>query len=192
MLARVAGVAVAVVVGACASRGAMHARASAHASVHHSTISGSRSVSTRGGDGSTMTTGLITLGAAYVGTVVGGQIAQASFDAVAKSIDANDSVSDLWIPVVGPWLGLEHNEDVVRKRCEEFTPTPGIGGSCNTGVVTAASIGMAVGGVAQAVGLAITVVGATKYFLGRRGGVGVAVVPTATPAGGGLAVVGRF
>jgi hypothetical protein len=130
--------------------------------------------------------GLITLGAAYVGTVIGGQIVSATFDPIAIKVGGPDVVNQLMIPIVGPWLALGYNESTVRNNCSRLTPPM----MCSDGVITAASIGSGIGGVAQLVGLAITVSG--LFHTTAKPESGLTVIPQANPSGGGLAVLGRF
>jgi hypothetical protein len=62
--------------------------------------------------------GLITLGAGYVGTVVGGQFSKnVLFNSFDHMIGADVVVDKLWIPVIGPWLGMAYYEDTVRANC---------------------------------------------------------------------------
>ena len=102
-------------------------------------------------DGGSLAPGLITLGVTYIASVAIGQFAEAElFDPVSKTVGGGTSVDYLWIPIAGPWLGLANNEGTVRGVC---TATPG----CTTDGVTAGSLAMIVGGVAQAVGVTITI-----------------------------------
>ena len=69
--------------------------------------------------------GLITLGAAYLATIVGGQIAQGMFDNVARSVGGTTAVNYLAVPFFGAWGGLIYNENTVRPNCEQYPPALG-------------------------------------------------------------------
>lgn len=133
------------------------------------------------GDHDLLTAGLVTLGAGYVGSVVGTQI---SLNVILNDVDRSYSTvigSDMWIPVIGPLLALSDNEGQVYDSCKLIHT------NCDdTHVFTVA---IAVGAAAQVTGAVLAVIGFTRSrHGGNAGSTGFAIVPQSN----GFAVAGRF
>lgn len=173
--------------------------ASPSGTVYRTTSGGSHVASSkeapRGGSGSNglLKAGLITLGAGYVGTVVGGNvIEQALFEEQDYAFGAGQVVDKLWLPVIGAWSGLVTNATTVLDNCEAWAAEQ-FGRNCDQ--VRVASVGLYVGAMAQTTGLVLTVIGLMR----NRGGdkdVGssraLSLQPITSPTGGGFAVSGRW
>lgn len=128
-----------------------------------------------------LTAGLVTLGAGYVGSVVGTQI---SLNVILNSEDRSYSGvigSDMWIPVLGPLMALSDNEGQVYDSCRLVHT------NCNdTHLFTLA---IAVGAAAQVTGAVLTIMGFTRTSHGGKAGpTRFAIVPQSN----GFAVAGHF
>jgi hypothetical protein len=134
------------------------------------------------GDSKLLTAGLITLGAGYLGSVVGSEI---SIHYLVNPPDRGYSqivVDDMWVPILGPIKALGDNETKVYDACKVM--------HSNCDATHAFEAAIAVGAAAQITGVVLTVVGFMRM---RHGGDKPGTTQlTIVPQSNGLAISGEF
>lgn len=147
-----------------------------------------------GADRSILLAGVITTGAAYAGSVVGGMIALATLDFVVLNDDLVTYVTDgygarqatemLYIPIVGPWIALSENLTALD-RCEREAL------ACAPEDYWMGNVGFIVAGASQAVGVSLIIWGLLQRAPAGEPPRRDRVILSGAPApGGGVVVLG--